>query len=129
METRLFSTILATAKAATIVIGKIAAEVPIVVPMIKRVNGLIATKKMINGIGRMILISKFRNINTNLFSNKLPLRVTYSTKPIISPRILAKISVTTTIKSVSPVASTTLSQNVSQLTLMIDDLPDFHRRS
>jgi hypothetical protein len=92
------------AKAAAMVIGKIAAVVPIVVPTTNRVSGLMATKNMMNGIGRIILINKFKNEKMNLFSKILPLRVTNSSSPMIIPKILAKINVKMTIVIVSPVA-------------------------
>src|SRR5690606_30908614 len=112
-------------KHAAIVIGKIAAAVPIVVPITARVKGLSATSKIIKGIGRTIFTSKFRTKKMYLFSKIFPLRVTKKRTPIEIPIILEKINVKRTIKIVSPVASTTRSQNVLQSTLNAKYLPYF----
>ena len=66
-ETRFVSTILAIPIDATNVIGKIAA-VPIVVPITLLVSGLNATKKIMNGTGRIVLIMMLRIEKTHLFS-------------------------------------------------------------
>jgi len=49
-----------TEKEAAIVMGKIAAAVPMVVPITARVNGAMATKKMMNGMGRTMLMIMFK---------------------------------------------------------------------
>lgn len=58
-----------------------------------------------NGTGRIVLIMMLRIEKTHLFSKKFPFLVTYKSKPRGIPRIVANISVTITIKRVSPVAS------------------------
>ena len=67
-ETRFVSTILAIPIDATNVIGKIFAAVPIVVPITLLVSGLNATKKIMNGTGRIVLIMMLRIEKTHLFS-------------------------------------------------------------
>src|SRR5690625_1793551 len=119
MDTRLFSTTRAIANDAAIVIGNTAAIVPIVVPTRPRVIGLIATNKIMNGIGLIMLTSIFKMENTTLFSNMLPSLVTKNIKPIVIPRTLANTSVRKTIIIVSPVASTIFGQNVVQSTFII----------
>ncbi|WP_435845594.1 anhydro-N-acetylmuramic acid kinase [Streptomyces erythrochromogenes] len=57
----------ATPKVATTVIGKIAAFVPIIVPTTPRVTGASATIAMMNGTGRMVLMSVPRHADPVAF--------------------------------------------------------------
>ena len=52
--TRFCSTSLDVAMVHMMIIGKIAAAVPMEVPMTLMVNGCMAARKMMNGIGRMM---------------------------------------------------------------------------
>ncbi|MOA46170.1 hypothetical protein D3C78_1686510 [compost metagenome] len=53
-------------------IGRIAAVVPMVVPMTISVSGAMAVMKMMNGMGLMMFTRKFRNENTALLANRFP---------------------------------------------------------
>ncbi len=77
-ETRFVSTILAIPIDATNVIGKIAAAVPIVVPITLLVSGLNATKKDNEWYRTNCINYDVKNRKkTHLFSKKFPFLVTY----------------------------------------------------
>ncbi|MNN58737.1 hypothetical protein D3C81_1738010 [compost metagenome] len=65
--------------------GTIAAFVPMEVWTIIRVNGIIATSKMIKGRERMMLITGLSKAYSSLFSRTPPGRVTTSNMPIGIP--------------------------------------------
>ncbi|GAA3283387.1 hypothetical protein GCM10010493_74560 [Streptomyces lavendulae subsp. grasserius] len=74
-ESRFDSTIRAIPKVATIVMGKTAASVPIIVPTTARVTGARATMAMMKGTGRMTLMNVPSTACTTRFGRTPPLRV------------------------------------------------------
>jgi len=59
-----------------ITIAKVTASIPMRFPTTAVVNGPIATMKMMNGMGLMMLTRMLRMLNTGPLASRLPLRVT-----------------------------------------------------
>ena len=86
---------------ATMVSGTHAAVVPMEVPAMRRVSGMIATMRMMNGIERMMLTMVLKIWLMNRFSSIWPLPVMTSVTPRGMPMMAAMIVETETMKSVS----------------------------
>ncbi len=99
------STKRATNGAAAIVSGTIAAPEPIEVPATSRVNGMIATTRMMKGVDRVALTIMPRTALTEGAANNSPLRLVARKIPIGRPNIVASDAATETMNRLSPVAS------------------------
>ena len=99
------STIRAMKGVAAIVSGTIAACVPIDVPAIKRVNGTIATTRMIKGVERVTLTRKPRMACAAGAANNSPLLLVAKNTPSGRPNTTPNPPASATMVSVSIVAS------------------------
>jgi len=82
--------------------GTVAAAVPIAVPIINRVNGIIKITSNKKGNGRMVFTIKFNDEKTNLFSSSCPFRDKTKNVPIGNPTNNAARIEKPTIIAVSP---------------------------
>src|SRR5690606_12016684 len=87
-----------------------------------------ATRKMMNGTGLMMLITMFNRLKRNLFSRILFWRVTNRRSPMMMPRMDPKMSVAMTMVIVWPVASTMRGQKEVQSTFNFLHLLDVCQR-
>ena len=83
------------------VIGKIAASVPMRVPITALVSGAIAVMKMMNGIGRTIFTTTLNPLKIHALDQRFPGLVAYRITPMTSPSRPPISSVTPTSSNVS----------------------------
>ena len=81
---------------AAITSGTMAAVVPIAVPTSRRVNGIMATMRMMNGMERMALTTAPTLLLSAAFSRIWPLPVVCSSTPSGTPMSVATSMETTT---------------------------------